>query len=109
MLAHWTSTRLRFSSNPNLHAVGTAAGLEHCIFVNPMNPVAMTEKIVSNAVEAVIGATFLDGRLAAARKAMEAFNLVYAAPGMNVVMLISIPLNLDKMLRINLPVSLVPI
>jgi hypothetical protein len=104
---YWTDTRMRISSNANLHAVGMAVGLDSCIHVNPTNPVAISQKIMANTVEAVIGAVFSDGGLAAARLSMQVLGLVYTALGTNMVMTNYIPLHSYQTLRINLPFSLV--
>ena len=68
------------------------AGLDACINVNPQNPVAISKIIMSDTVEAVLGAAFTDGGFAATRKVMRALNLVYTAPEVNVLMSNSMPL-----------------
>jgi hypothetical protein len=82
---YWTGTRMRVSSNANLHAVGIAVGLHSCMHVNPKNPVSFSQKIMATAVEAVIGAVFLDGGLVAAKASMHVLGLTYNVPDINMV------------------------
>ena len=47
-------------SNENLSRKGHAAGLQQHIHTNPLNPVAPSMNIMSNTVEALIGAVYID-------------------------------------------------
>ena len=96
------------ASNDNLQTVGFSSGLDACINVNPQNPVAISKGIMADAVEAIVGAAFVDGGLPAVRRVMRALDLVYAAPETNMVMSNFVPLNVYWTLRINLPVSMAP-
>jgi dsRNA-specific ribonuclease len=56
--------------------VGRRIGLERCINPNPSQKGEISDKFVSDTVEAIIGAVFLDGGLEAAVEVMEALGLL---------------------------------
>lgn len=106
--AQWTTTRLQLSSNENLHSVGLVQNLTGCINTNPLNPVAISKKIMAATVEAVIGAVFLDsGGLAAVKDVMRRLALVYMGPYVLMVMLNMSPPILCELLRVNVTIFLV--
>ena len=98
---HWTSIRGNVSSNANLYRVGEHEGFGACINVNASNPVVISQKLMAAAIEAVIGAAFLDGGLDAVEVVMKGVGLLEADGGAALVTL-QLPILLCETLRINM-------
>ncbi|KAF2770048.1 ribonuclease III [Teratosphaeria nubilosa] len=66
-------------SNANLATAGARVGLEECIVTHPGNPGSVSDGMLSTAVEAVLGAIYVDSRkdMAVVRTAMEGLGLKF--------------------------------
>ncbi|KAJ4318683.1 hypothetical protein N0V94_004300 [Neodidymelliopsis sp. IMI 364377] len=58
-LADWTTLRNDMVSNENLARVGYALGIDTCVFCN--EGTVVSAKMVTNTVEAIVGAIYQDG------------------------------------------------
>ncbi|KAL1296754.1 hypothetical protein AAFC00_000221 [Neodothiora populina] len=74
--AEWTKIREDIASNEGLAQLGWDSGLADLLNVNPMNPVPPTMRLVSDLVEAVIGAVDLDGGIDAVKQVMRTLGLL---------------------------------
>ncbi|KAF2832475.1 ribonuclease III [Ophiobolus disseminans] len=58
--AHWTKMRLDKCGNSALVELGRELGLDKCVISNP-GTTTVSDKMLATAVEAVLGAVYLDG------------------------------------------------
>ena len=71
----WTRIQQNLVSNENLFRVGLSVGLGNCINKHPLNPVPTSRAVVATAVEAIIGAVFVDGGILAVHELLGVFGL----------------------------------
>lgn len=60
LVAVWSACRLQVSSNANLAKVGRKLGIERHVQQSLTNPQKLSIKMIATAVEAVVGAVYLD-------------------------------------------------